>query len=215
MKYAQIKKRARKLLTRGKLIWIPMMRIKYTVANTQYDKLFDAYLYKKSGFRLLLLALIRDPSDFIFEEVEKPKKYTLDPMVTNPNEIINDLIEFREVLIRKKEEIDKKIRLTPFAQAATLFIPMVGKVYSKPIDDLWLIENVLSILDALQISPDRKINIISHELLFIPIIINLDEKKAYEPALSTKESKGITFLLSKYKIVRKFFQQLIESLEYS
>ena len=90
---------------------------------------------------------------------------------------------------------------------------MVGEIYSKPIDNLWIIENALSILDTLQISPDKKIDIISHELIFMPIIIDLDKKKAYEPALSTKESKSITFLLNKYKVVRKFFEQLIESLE--
>jgi len=213
MKYAQIKKRARKLITQGILIWIPMMRIRYSVGNTQYDKLFDAYLYKKSGFRLFLVALIRDPSDFTFEEVENPRKYTLEPIITDPNEIMNDLIDFKESLTKKKKEIDEKIRLTPFAQAATLFIPMVGEIYSKPIDDLWIIENALSILDTLQISPDKKIDIISHELIFMPIIIDLDKKKAYEPALSTKESKSITFLLNKYKVVRKFFEQLIESLE--
>jgi len=48
----------------------------------------------------------------------------------------------------------------------------------------------------------------------MPIVIDLDKKKAYELALSTKENKSITFLLNKYKVVRKFFKQLIESLEY-
>jgi len=210
MKYAKIRKDAIDLLGKGHLVWIPMMRIKYTVNNNTYDKLFDAFLYRYSGSMFVLVAMIRNPDDFIFEESENINGTTMTPLVNDPYEILQDLIDFGQILKEKKKRIYRRARYAPIAQWISLFVPLFGKSYFDSIDQLSIVENALKILNALGLLTKTP-KVISYEVIFIPLIIDLKRTIFYEPALSNEKSKGLSFLFKKDKRFYDAMKLLMET----
>lgn len=207
MRYAVVRRDAVGVLKKGRLIWLPMLSIKYSVRNKTFEKMFDAVLYRRVSATALPL-LIRNPKDYTWSDKPDVEGVVIQPAVTDPQELLNDIALLYDHLTRAREGIHDRVSRSPVTQMAGLIIPAIYYLSMKPVDRLWFVENALEILEMIGFGKDRRPQALSGELVYVPVVLADDLSEAYEPALKKERSESLTWLLQDRRF-REFFRRVL------